>query len=218
MAGRAMRGTVHVFDPTQGPRAALYQHFRAFQHPQFTLCSPVAVDTARLRQEGGISPNLLHAMLDSANAVPELRQRIRLDGDRDVIAQHERVDCTCTVARPDGSFTFCTFVHDPDRAAFVADVKERIDVAAAGEGLDLSAQHRDDLLYFTSVPWIDISSITHASSGNPLESVPKVLWGKIVEDRMTVCVTAHHALVDGLHVARFVQEVQRRLGRRAGEG
>ena len=215
---RARAHAVQIIDPTSGPRAALYAHFRSYQTPQFTLCSPVAVDTARLRAEGGIFPNLLHAMLGAAHTVPELRQRIRVEDGADVVVEHARVDCTCTVGRPDGSFDFCTFPWDPDRVAFVADVKHRIADSAAGEGLDLSAQGRDDLLYLTSVPWIDVSSITHASPGDPLDCVPKVLWGKIVEDRMTLCVTAHHGLVDGLHIARFVLEVQRRLGRRAGEG
>lgn len=207
---------MRTFDPTVGPRAALYAHFRRFAWPMFTISSPIRVDTARLRQTGGVFPNLLWAVLDAANAVPELRQRIRIDGDGEQIVEHERVHCTSTVLREDGSFDFCAFEH-AEREEFVAGVKARID-AVAGAGLDRSAEGRDDLLYLSSMPWIDISGHAPALPGDPLDCVPRILWGRVVEDRMTLCVTAHHALVDGLHVARFVQELQRRLGRREGEG
>ena len=199
-------------DPTVGPRAALYAHFRAFASPLFTICSPVTVDVDRLKAEGGLFPVLLHAMMEAANAVPELRQRIRVEDGRDVVVEHDAVDCTCTVLRDDGSFTFCLFEREADRGRFVDGVRDAVDAAAAAEGLDTSQQHRDDLLYLSCLPWIEVTATTHASSGDPLDCVPRILWGRVVDGRLSVCLTAHHALADGVHVARFFAELQARVG------
>ena len=199
-------------DPTVGPRAALYAHFRAFASPLFTICSPVRVDTARLKTSGGLFPNLLHAMMDAANSVPELRRRIRREDGRDVVVEHGHVDCTCTALRDDGSFTFCAFGHDADRGRFVAGVRPTIEAAVLSPGLDRTQQHRDDLLYLSCLPWIEVTGTTHASMGDPLDCVPRILWGRVVDDRLSVCLTAHHALCDGVHVARFFAALQERVG------
>ena len=200
-------------DPKAGPRAEIYAHFRSFAQPLFTLCAPVRVDVPRLQASGGLFGGLLWGVLSAANAVPELRQRIRvIDGD-DVVVEHDRVDCTCTVARPDESFAFGYFPHDPDRTAFVAGLPARLDAAIAHPGLDRSQQDRDDMLYLSCVPWIELTTVQHALPSLDLDTVPRVLWGRVGADgRMTVCVTAHHSLVDGRHVARFIRALEALVG------
>lgn len=198
-------------DPTVGPRAATYAHYRRLRFPQFSLGTAVPVATARLKEEGGLFPNLLWAALEAINAVPELRQRIRVEDGRDVIVEHERVDCTCTAARPDGSFEFCAFPSSPDRAAFLTGARERLDAAARGEGLDLSEQTRDDMAYLSSVPWFEVHGVQHAHDGDPLDCIPRVLWGRVVDDRLLIHLTAHHALADGRHMGLFFAEFARRV-------
>ncbi|MCO4769363.1 MAG: hypothetical protein KDA24_04980 [Deltaproteobacteria bacterium] len=198
-------------DPTVGPRAALYRHFRAFASPMFTLVSPVRVDAGRLKSEGGLFPNLLWAVLEAANAVPQLRQRIRVEDGRDVVVEHPAVDCTCTAARDDGTFQFCFFGRDGDRARFTAGVPARLRGAAGHEGLDLAEQHRDDLLYMSCLPWIEVTGVSHAMPGDPDDCIPRILWGRVVDGRLSVAATAHHALVDGRHLAVFFAELEARL-------
>lgn len=203
-------------DPRQGPRAALYAHFRAFEVPHFTLSSPLRVDTARLKAEGGLFPNLLHAALSAANEVPALRQRIRVergeDGvEQDVIVEHEVVHCTCTTGRPDGSFTFGYFPYAAERAPFVAAVPGRLAEAAARPGLDKGEQHRDDMLYLSTVPWVPITGVVHAWPRVGGDCIPRILWGRVDAGRLTVSFTAHHALVDGLHVAQFFKAMEARV-------
>jgi chloramphenicol O-acetyltransferase type A len=199
-------------DPTEGPRAALYAHFSAFAHPMFTLVSPVEVDEARLRESGGLFPNLLWGVLEAANSVPELRQRLRTDAEGVHVVEHGVVDCTCTAGRDDGSFTFCPFPRDPERARFVGAVPGRLAASVASPGLDLSEQARDDVLYLSCVPWIEVTGVTHAMSGDPSDSIPRILWGRVSRGRLSVAATAHHALVDGVHLARFFQALQERVG------
>lgn len=199
-------------NPHVGPRAGLYRHFRSFASPMFTLVSPVRVDTARLKAEGGLFPNLLWGVLEACNAVPELRRRIRVEDGQDVVVEHDACDCTCTAARDDGSFQFCFFGRDAERARFVGAVPGALEASAADAELDLSQQHRDDMLYLSCLPWIEVTGVTHASPGDPLDCIPRILWGRVVDDRLFISATAHHALVDGRHLARFFGELEARVG------
>ena len=204
-------------DPFQGPRAALYAHFRGFAVPHFTLASPIRVDTFRLRSEGGIFPNLLHAALTAANEVPALRQRIRQGAPdeegvkADLVVEHEAVHCTCTAGREDGSFTFAHYTYEADRSAFVAKVPGVVAAAVAKPGLDYSQQGRDDMLYLSTVPWVPITGVVHAWPSTGLDTIPRVLWGRVDEGRLVVSLTAHHALVDGLHAAQFFRAMEARV-------
>jgi len=201
---------VKRIDPTIGPRAGLYAHFRAFRQPSFTLGSPVPLDVPALKARGGLFGTLLHAAMGAANDVPELRQRIRREGDTDVVVEHPVVHATCTAATPEGAFNFCYVPWAPDPAAFLEALPGRFADAAQGP-LDLSKEHRDDLLFISSVPWVPIRSVVHSSAGDPDDCVPRILWGRAEGDRVVVHLTAHHSLVDGRHMALFFQAMEARL-------
>lgn len=186
-----------------GPRADLYRHFRAFQRPMFTICARVDVRPLLAASEAGLFPTLLWNLLRAANAVPQLRQRIRMHPDEHVI-EHERVHCTCTVTQGE-AFTFCSIPYDPDRARFCAQVPGLVREASGSPGLNLADEARDDMLYLTCLPWLDFTSMEHAEAGDPLDCVPRIAWGRVVEGHTTVCLTAHHSLVDGRHVAQFFE-------------
>lgn len=186
-----------------GPRADIYRHFRGFERPLFTICARVDVRPMLEASSAGIFPTLLWNLLRAANSVPELRQRIRMDPEEHVV-EHDLVHCTSTVAS-EGAFQFCHFPYTPDARAFYAQIPGLVRESTAKSGLDLRVEDRDDMLYLTCVPWIDFSSMQHAETGDPLDCIPRIAWGKVVEGQVTVCLTAHHSLVDGRHVAQFFE-------------
>lgn len=198
------------YDPLTGPRRDIYRHFRSFQYPWTTLCGPIDVDARRLKEAGGLFGNLLWAALRGANAVPELRQRIRVIDGADVVVEHDQISTTCTVARDDGTFAFTPFPWTPDRAAFLAALPTHIAAGAAQPGLLPDRAPRDDLTFISCVPWLEMTSVQHAMRGDPLDCVPRIVWGRVpASGRLQVCLTAHHALVDGRHIASFFAEMQR---------
>jgi chloramphenicol O-acetyltransferase type A len=54
--------------------------------------------------------------------------------------------------------------------------------------------------------------MVHPLPLNPLDSVPRVAWGRFEERGnrlfMPLNVQAHHALIDGIHIAKFITRVE----------
>ena len=71
---------------------------------------------------------------------------------------------------------------------------------------------RDDLLFVTSIPWVSFTNITHPISMHPVDSIPRISWGKYFEEngktKLPLSVQAHHALVDGIHTGRYFELIQ----------
>ena len=66
--------------------------------------------------------------------------------------------------------------------------------------------------HFNVLPWVDFTSMTHARDVNFRDSVPKMAFGKLVQQgeqwRMPLSIEVHHGLMDGLHVGQFIQVLQ----------
>ena len=97
-------------------------------------------------------------------------------------------------------------------AAFDAQCLSLMEAAKAKAGLDANSGARDDLAYLSCMPWLDYTSINNALPG-PDDCIPRVSWGKFVEDgngrhSMAMTIEVHHALVDGRQVGEYFQAVQ----------
>ncbi|MFY8273287.1 CatA-like O-acetyltransferase [Pseudoalteromonas sp. SSDWG2] len=70
-----------------------------------------------------------------------------------------------------------------------------------------------DLIHVSVLPWLNFSSFSHASSIGASNGIPKLVFGQYDKEStcMPLSIDVHHALVDGLHVARFVQLLQEKF-------
>ncbi len=206
-----------TIDLATWPRRSQFAFFRGFGWPFFDLCARIDVTGLVERAGGrGLFAATLHAVMAACNEVPELRQRI--EGDE--VVEYAAVSPSFTVLGEAETFNYALAEWDPEPAAFAARVAAASE-AARGQGeLDLSEDDRGDLVFVSCLPWVDFSSVQHPrplAPGDP-DSVPRIAWGRIVAEgdrhRVTVGLSAHHALVDGVHAARFFAA----LAARAAEG
>lgn len=201
------------------PRRAHYEFFRAYELPFWNVTVDLDVTdlVARSAQPGGPSFFLstLHGALVAANAVEELRLRLRSEPAGERVVVHERVHGGSTVLRPDETFAFAYFDFDPDFERFAAGASDVLGAVRATRGALEPRPERDDLIHFSVLPWISFSSFQHARRLARGDSVPKIVFGRHRElagrRLMPVSVEVHHALVDGLHVGRFLERFQRQL-------
>jgi chloramphenicol O-acetyltransferase type A len=74
---------------------------------------------------------------------------------------------------------------------------------------------RDDLIYFTVLPWVSFTSFAHARTPGRGESVPRIAFGKFINENerimLPISVEVHHALMDGLHVGRYLNGLEEAL-------
>ena len=92
--------------------------------------------------------------------------------------------------------------------------------AAQRSFIDASLE-TDALIYVSCVPNLAVASQTFphnfSDPGELENNIPRVSWGKYAESngRLTLNMTVevNHRFVDGIHVARFADELQRRIDR-----
>lgn len=203
-------------DTDRWARRDAFDYFRTFDKPYFNVC--VRLDVAPLKAmldgagTGGLSLACYHLALGLANAHEPFR--LRLDGGR--VRIHERVDGSTTVLREDGeSFGFADLPYEPDFADFAARAGDAIRAARAGQGRFEPRPDDQARVHFTTLPWMHFSSFSHARNWGREDSIPKFAFGRADADGprlwMPMSVEVHHALMDGVHVGRFVQAFESAL-------
>lgn len=202
----------HYIDLQAWKRREHFDLYRKFANPFFNVC--VELDASALWERTRVpqGPSFFLASvfsaLRAANAVDAFRTRIR--GDR--VWVHDQVSITPTVLRGDGTFAFVRL----DPAATYQEFERRSEFAVreACEIRPLVTDPPDDVIYQTTLPWMRFTSFSNALKGTG-DCVPRVAFGKCSEDRgrwkLPVSVEVHHAVVDGMDVASFLDELQRGL-------
>jgi chloramphenicol O-acetyltransferase type A len=203
-------------DTTHWARRDAFEFFRSFDKPYFNVC--VRLDVARLkaalaaRDGGGLSLACYFIALRLANGHEPFR--LRLENGR--VRVHDEVHGSTTVLRDDGdSFFFAELEHTADFTAFVAKSSVAIDAARTMHAAFEPKPDDVARVYFTSLPWLHFTSFSHARNWQREDSIPRFAFGRAEADGgrlwMPMSVEVHHALMDGVHVGRYVQDFEAAL-------
>ncbi|MEJ2211519.1 MAG: CatA-like O-acetyltransferase [Anaerolineae bacterium] len=207
---------MRVIDQQTWPRREHFRLYSGFEFPHVSIC--VQLDITRLwinRARAGAAPtiSLIYIITKAANRVPELRQRIR--GKQ--VVEHEVIHPSVTVLGDDDVFGIVTLSYDAHFDAFAATAadcmaKARECISMSEFPHDQEGKHvRDDLLSITILPWLSFTGFAIARKPS-LDCIPLVAFGKVqaVADgyRLPFFVNFHHALADGLHVARYIKYIE----------
>lgn len=146
----------------------------------------------------------------AANEVTPFRYRIS-DGE---VWIYDQVHASPTINRPDGTFGFAYMDYYEDFATFEAKSKVETERVRNSTGL-VPAVSGENVIHYSSLPWISFTAVSHARSFSFKDSCPKIAFGKMREDRgrklMPVSVHVHHALMDGFHVGQFLENFRQRM-------
>lgn len=73
----------------------------------------------------------------------------------------------------------------------------------------------NDIYQFSAIPWISFTHISHTDSGKKENAVPLFDWGKYFERDgkiiLPFSVQVHHSFVDGIHVGKLAEKLQKYL-------
>lgn len=127
-------------------------------NPYLSVTAPCDITALRrLTQERGLPffLTVLHCAINAANAVPELRQRIR---GKDIV-EYDRCLSSHTVALPNGTYCYCTLDCAQPLGAFLPAAQAEVARVKAAPSLDDGADP-DELFFVSSLPWLTFSAIS----------------------------------------------------------
>ena len=188
-----------------------FDFFRRMDQPHFNVTANVSISplTDKLRKSTlSFTPVMVYCLAATANRIPAFRQRIR--GEE--VVEHELVHPSFSIL-PDVSdvFSFCYVDFQYDFDPFIERCLKRMEIIKKNPSFE-DEPGRDDYLFLSSFPWVSFTGVMHAMHYSPVDSVPRIAWGKYFEEngqiKMPLNVQAHHALVDGMHMGQFFQQFE----------
>lgn len=200
-----------LIDMTKDPRSGQFAYFRQTLFPFAGVTAEVDItDFAARRQGRPFFLSFLYAVVRAANAIPQLRRRIRADGS---VVEYDWCPPSYTAMKPDGVYVYCTVEGDLSYEAFVTlgqrrqrEVLERGTLTEDGDALSF--------FFVSSLPWLHYSQLEHPAVSAD-DSNPRISWGKAVTKHgrttLPVSLFVNHALADGLHISRFFAGLEREL-------
>ncbi|MCK6503381.1 CatA-like O-acetyltransferase [Myxococcota bacterium] len=202
---------MRTIDLASWPRRPQYELYRACADPFYELTvrvsAPAVVEASR--QAGwSVFAVVLAALTHAIQRCEPLRTRQR--GEEVVV--HDRIHPSWVVLGEGGRMSFARGqAHDELRDQLVA-IEQT--TAAARATPSLGEPHgRDDLFYASSLAPLDLVSVRPERSGLREDCVPRFFWGRVVEGRLHLTISAHHAFVDGMHLVGLVADLEEALRR-----
>ena len=187
-----------------------FNYFKDVTYPHFNICGNIDITKFyKYVKENELSflISFLYLSTKAANSIKEFRYRIR----EDKVVEHEKLDPAFTIMAENQMFSFCTAKFIEEFNEFYINTSKEIEKTKNNIIIE-DEVGRDDLLFSTSIPWISFTSVTHPIQMKPVDSIPRVSWGKYFEEngkiKLPLSVQAHHALVDGFHVGQYFNIIQ----------
>ena len=195
-------------------RRELFDFFIGYTNPYFNVCVKVDVTElltlVRNRPGTKVSAAIHYFALRIANEIEPFRYRLN-DGK---VIVYEVINGGTTVLLPNESFAYAYFDYLPDFEHFAAGMGKAVEEIYNSSG-KLKPTMRDDVIYNTTLPWISFTSFAHARTPGRGDSIPRFVFGKFTKENgrvmMPFSVEVHHALMDGLHVGRFLARLEEAL-------
>ncbi len=191
-------------------RKSQFDFFKDYDIPFFNIT--VNVDITNLHQfcKSRELPFFLSSLFFSTkaiNAIKEFRYRIKGDG----VICYDKIDAGSTILMDDNTFSFCYFEYIDDLQQFIIAGNKEIEILKKKKGLDPKL-NADNLIHYSSLPWISFTGIQHARKFRIGDSIPKLVFGKYFKEnnrlKMPLSVEVHHALLDGYHVSEYLKKYQ----------
>lgn len=201
-------------DVNQWSRKDIYHHYKDYDDPFFSICTQLNVSrfvqyTKARRYPFSLC--LVYLSLYQANLHDSFRFRI-IDEQVKLIDQAHAV---MTVLHDNDCFDYCYFEYQRDFFEFLSSASGELENHRRNTQPFCQLDNEYDIIHYTMLPWINFSNMRHAHDYKRVDSVPKFVFGKYAdvhgELMMPMSIEVNHALMDGIHVARFLNDFQQAL-------
>lgn len=182
-------GCYEIIDYTTWRRRELFEFFSAADQPFYNLAYRLDVTRA-------------------INSVEAFRYA-KLNGE--IVLFRERVPSFTDMSADSELFRIVTVPCEGSVVEFCREAKRRSEAQRGFIDMDAEGQN---LIYISSLPWLDLTSLSHERHFDPDDAIPRVSWGKFTDDGsgrkiLGMTLELNHRFVDGYHVALFDAELRR---------
>ncbi|MEO2279167.1 CatA-like O-acetyltransferase [Pseudoalteromonas pernae] len=207
-----------AFTPVDLPAWERQQHFeffKDFHQPYFNVCvSLQAWPLYEYCRSNKVSFFLAYLYLAHISAIEYQPMGLRIHNGEAVHCADPRV--SVVQLAEDETFRFSYLSSAPSFAAYRQHHQEQSAVSLR-EPLFSEAfactEGQCDLIHISVLPWLNFSAFSHATHSGASNGIPKLVFGQYDKKSRTMplALDVHHALMDGLHSARFIQILQKKF-------
>ncbi len=202
----------HPIDLDTWPRKEYFDHYFSQVPCSYTITSDLDITLLR-RYHYRLYPTMLYFLAQKVNAHPEFRTGFNQEG---VLGVFDHMDPSYTIFHPSTeTFSNIWTEYTSDYAEFC----RRYDSDQKNYGMVEQFQAKpgepEHVFPVSMIPWVTFSSFElHLPQGNRY-LFPIFTMGKFVEQNgsvlLPISIRVHHAVCDGFHTARFLNELQETL-------
>ncbi len=199
-------------DLANWPRKQHFELFKDFSQPYFNVCVQLnakALYAYCKTQQRSFFQAYIYATLQACHAYEPMR--LRMVDDKPWLLKTVRASVVELAA--DDTFRFSYFNNTANFTEFTQHAT-LVSANAKAQPLfsDAFAQTegQPDLVHISVLPWLNFTAFSHAFSVGESLAIPKLVFGQYNKTTHTLplAIDVHHALMDGLHVARFISTLQ----------
>ena len=198
-----------IIDEKTWARAVHCAVFRNYVEPNFCVTFEVDVTNFRRKiraQNLSFTLSMVYAVCKCANEIENFRYRF-LDG---AIVLFDKIDTAFTWLNEE------TELFKVVNVPFLDNLQDYVELAkrtADNQEKYFAAPLGNDVFQCSPMTWLTYTHISHTISGKKDFATPLFDWGKFraVDGKllMPMSVQAHHSFVDGLHVGKFADGLQK---------
>ena len=192
-----------IVDRAAWSRRELFDFFSPMSQPFFSVT--FRQDVTRLyafTKESGLSfyYSLIYLCTQAVNQVEAFRYALR---GEDLVLFDRRLPSFTDLKPGAEQFHIVTLPCEGTIRDFCAAAKAK----SAAQNTFLDQEDSLDLIYFSCLPWVELTALTNERDFDPNDAVPRIAWGKYAQEGerkvLHISLELNHRFVDGLHVGRF---------------
>ncbi|GEM01217.1 chloramphenicol O-acetyltransferase type A [Halolactibacillus halophilus] len=189
------------------------EHYKFFEHidyPQFNICLNLDVTNFKkfvATNNLSFYYSMIYASTYVMNQIEDFRYKIR-EGK---IILHSSLQPSFTdMEAGERLFKIVTLPLSENMKAFSNIAKKTS--RSQKQYFPENKVDQDQLIYFSSIPWITFTSISNEIVMDKEDSIPRISFGKyfVQDDKILLpySIQVNHMLLDGVHVSEFINKLQ----------
>ena len=196
---------VKKLDAEKWERREIYRYMSSISDPFYTVC--FNIDVTNVYEDAhrrGISVyySMVYLVTCAINEVPAFLNDL---SDGEIVVLDRRSPSFCDLRKGSEAFYIVDLLLGNDMEDFCRRAKE-----ASEAQTTFFSENRPEgeaWIYFSSLPWIDMTCVTHERDFDADDTVPRVCWGRYAErdgrKTLNLSLEVSHRFIDGVHIGQF---------------